>query len=161
RRQRQGRQRRGPALPGRHRRRAGGRGLPRPGRLRQDHRGRPAARRESRRGAGGGGATRGGSELTQPWGGTFSRQASPPPESTPRRSPGVALIVLLLKALWVAFVIATPLLGAWAASSLAAYSNGPVAMAAATGLLLFPGLPLAWEGWAAYRRRRRNDTRPH
>src|SRR5262245_25756629 len=85
----------------------------------------------------------------------------PAPASAPRRSPGVALIVLVLKALWVAFVIATPLLGAWAASSLAAYSNGPVAMAAATGLLLFPGLPLAWEGFAAYRRRKRGDTRPH
>src|ERR1700757_2129670 len=76
----------------------------------------------------------------------------------PRRSPGASLMVLALKALWVAFVIATPALGAWAASSLAAYSNGPVALAAATGLLLFPGLPLGWEAWAAYRRHRRGDA---
>jgi transglutaminase-like putative cysteine protease len=83
------------------------------------------------------------------------------PRPAPRRaSPGLALLVLLLKALWVAFVITTPLLGAWAASSLAAYQNGPVAVAAATGLLLFPGLPLAWEAWSARRRTRRGVTKP-
>ncbi len=82
------------------------------------------------------------------------------PAPAPRPSAGAALFVLLLKGLWVAFVIATPLLGAWAASSLAAYSNGPVALAAASGLLLFPGLPLAWEGFSAWRRERRGVTKP-
>ncbi len=77
-----------------------------------------------------------------------------------RTSPGAALLLLLLKALWFALVIATPVLGAWAASSLAAYSNGPVAVAAATGLLLFPGLPLLWEGYRTYRRRRRGVVKP-
>jgi Transglutaminase-like superfamily len=77
----------------------------------------------------------------------------PAPASAAPRSPGVALILLLLKAVWVAFVIATPVLGAWAASSLAAYSNGKVAITAAAGLLLFPGVPLLWEGWSALRRR--------
>ncbi len=79
----------------------------------------------------------------------------PAPERVAPRSPGVALTVLFLKALWVAFVIATPVLGAWAASSLAAYSNGKVAMTAAAGLLLFPAIPLAWEGISTLRRRRR------
>ncbi len=84
----------------------------------------------------------------------------PSPERPPSRSPGLALFVLVLKLLWVAFVIATPVLGAWAASSLAAYSNGPIAVAAATGLLLFPGLPLAWEAWSTHRRRRRGVVKP-
>lgn len=83
-----------------------------------------------------------------------------PAPRAPRRSPGAALLVYALKTLWVAFVIATPVLGAWASSSLAAYSNGPVGVAAATGLLLFPGLPLAWEAWASYRRRRRGVLKP-
>ena len=82
----------------------------------------------------------------------------PEPRKAPGRSHGVALFVLVLKVLWVAFVVATPVLGAWAASSLAAYSNGPVGLSAATGLLLFPGLPLGWEAWGAYRRRRKGDT---
>jgi Transglutaminase-like superfamily len=85
---------------------------------------------------------------------------APTAARAPRGSPGAALIVLALKALWVAFVIATPVLGAWASSSLAAYSNGPVGVAAATGLLLFPGLPLAWEAWSTYRRRRRGVVKP-
>ena len=83
--------------------------------------------------------------------------------STTRFAPGstgAALLVLVLKALWVAFVIATPVLGAWVASSLAAYSSGPVAVAAATGLLLFPGFPLGWEAWSLYWRRRRGVTKP-
>jgi hypothetical protein len=84
----------------------------------------------------------------------------PPPAPVSQRSPGVALLVLGLKAVWVAFVITTPVLGAWVASSLAAYSNGPVGVAAAIGLLLFPGLPLGWEAWSAFRRRRRGVTRP-
>src|SRR4029453_19503414 len=49
----------------------------------------------------------------------------------------------------------TPALGAWAASSLAAYKNGPVSLAASAGLLLFPGLPVAGEAWAAARRARK------
>ena len=61
---------------------------------------------------------------------------------------------LLLELLWVAVVVLAPALGAWTASSLAAYLNGPVWLAAAAGLLLFPVLPLAWEAWAASRRRK-------
>ncbi len=68
---------------------------------------------------------------------------------------------LVLKGVWIAFVIATPVLGAWVASSLAAYANGPVALAAASALLAFPVLPFAWESWAARRRRRNKSAKPH
>ena len=61
---------------------------------------------------------------------------------------------LLLELLWVALVVLAPALGAWTASSLAAYLNGPVWLAVAAGLLLFPVLPLGWEAWAASRRRK-------
>jgi hypothetical protein len=74
----------------------------------------------------------------------------------------VRLVAIIFKSAWAAVVVATPVLGAWAASSLAAYGNAfgnaSVAMTAAAGLVLFPVLPLAWEGWAALRRRRRGVT---
>ena len=63
----------------------------------------------------------------------------------------------LLELLWVVLVVLAPLLGAWTASSLAAYSNGPVWLAAIAGLLLFPVLPVGWEAWAAARRRRKPE----
>jgi hypothetical protein len=62
----------------------------------------------------------------------------------------------LLQLLWVALVVLAPALGFWTASSLAAYLNGPVWLAYIAGLLLFPVLPLAWEAWAAARRRKKN-----
>jgi hypothetical protein len=67
----------------------------------------------------------------------------------------------LLEVLWIALVVLAPLLGVWTASSLAAYLNGPIWLAAAAGLLLFPVLPLGWEAWAASRRRKKRveDTR--
>ena len=61
-------------------------------------------------------------------------------------------LLLVLRLLWTAFVIATPLLGVWTASSLATYLNGPVALAVASGFLLFPGLPLLWDALANHRR---------
>jgi len=60
----------------------------------------------------------------------------------------------LLQLLWVGLVVLAPALGFWTASSLAAYLNGPLWLAYAAGLLLFPVLPLAWEAWAASRRRK-------
>src|SRR4051812_29010001 len=66
----------------------------------------------------------------------------------------VHLVILVFKLVWVAFVVTTPLLGVWVSSSLAAYQNRPVGVAVAAGLLLFPVLPLAWEAWASYRRRK-------
>ncbi|MEP7123185.1 MAG: transglutaminase domain-containing protein [Byssovorax sp.] len=79
------------------------------------------------------------------------KRPAPPP---PRSSIGGALFVGALKIVWAAFVIATPLLGAWVASSLAAYFNGPAALAASAGLLLFPGLPLLWDTWVTRKRGR-------
>ncbi len=75
-------------------------------------------------------------------------------DPAPRASISGALVASVLKLVWAAFVIATPLIGAWAASSIAAYKNGPTALSAAIGLLLFPALPLAWDAWAERRRRR-------
>jgi transglutaminase superfamily protein len=79
------------------------------------------------------------------------KRPAPPP---PRPSIAGALLVVVLKIVWAAFVIATPLLGAWVSSSLAAYFNGPTALAAAAGLLLFPALPLAWDAWVTRKRSR-------
>jgi transglutaminase-like putative cysteine protease len=69
------------------------------------------------------------------------------------------LLVNALKAGWWLAVIATPLLGAWIASSMAAYHNGPAWAALLAGVLLFPALPLAWEARAAWRRRGRRTAR--
>jgi transglutaminase-like putative cysteine protease len=82
------------------------------------------------------------------------------PPDPEKPSPALGAAAIALKALWTAFVIATPVLGAWLASSLAAHANGPVALAAASGLLAFPTLPLAWEAWASYRRKKAKAPRP-
>ena len=63
----------------------------------------------------------------------------------------------VFETLWVLVVVVVPALGVWMASSLAAYRNGPVWLALASGLLLFPVLPVAWEARA--RRRRMRDGR--
>ncbi len=68
-------------------------------------------------------------------------------------------IVVLLKAVAVILTIATPLLGVWVSSSLAAYLNGPIWLTILTGLLFFPLLPLAWEGFVAWRRSRKAVNR--
>ena len=49
-------------------------------------------------------------------------------------------------------MVALPLFGVWLASSLAAFANRATWQPVAAGLLLFPGLPLLWEGAAALRR---------
>lgn len=64
-----------------------------------------------------------------------------------------------LKALAVAFMFLTPALGVWLASSLAAYLNGPIWAVCLAGLASFPGLPLAWDGWAQYRGRKKRARR--
>ncbi|HEY3352760.1 MAG TPA: transglutaminase, partial [Polyangia bacterium] len=64
-------------------------------------------------------------------------------------------IGLVLKLVITAFVVATPLVGVWVASSLAAYGSAPVWAPVAAGVLLFPALPLLWEGLAGRRRARR------
>jgi transglutaminase-like putative cysteine protease len=73
-----------------------------------------------------------------------------------RPRPGSAIgaaVARALKLVWWAIVICLPALGAWLASSLAAYDNRPPWVAALAGLALFPVVPLLWEGYAAFRRR--------
>lgn len=65
---------------------------------------------------------------------------------------------LLLELVWIVVVVLAPALGVWTASSLAVYEHGPVWLACAAGLLLFPVLPFAWELWAARRRAARKET---
>ncbi len=60
----------------------------------------------------------------------------------------MTLLLAPLRLLWTLLVILTPLLGVWAASSLAAYHRGPVWLAALIGALLCPIWPLWWE-WRA------------
>jgi hypothetical protein len=70
------------------------------------------------------------------------------------------LLVLLVKVSCMAVVYAMPLLGMWAASSLATYLNGPRWVPFAVGGLAFPVVPLAWEAFGAWRRRRRDQPKP-
>lgn len=74
-------------------------------------------------------------------------QVSPRREAPGRRRLPLPLAILvgLLSAVWVAIVLLTPLVGAWVASSLAAYYGAPMALAAGMALLLFPVLPVVWE----------------
>jgi len=71
------------------------------------------------------------------------------------------VVAIVFKVLAWALIIATPVLGVWAASSLAAYANARVSWVVASGLLLFPVLPLAWVGLSEWRRRARGVTKPH
>lgn len=63
----------------------------------------------------------------------------------------LTLVPLAFKGLCIGLMIATPLAGVWLASSLAAFANRATWLPVAAGALLFPGLPLAWEGWAVWR----------
>lgn len=65
------------------------------------------------------------------------------------------VVYWLVRLAWGALVIVAPTLGVWAASSLAAYRNGPVWLVCLAGLLLFPIVPVAWDMWSERRRRRR------
>jgi transglutaminase-like putative cysteine protease len=63
------------------------------------------------------------------------------------------LIGYLIKLALFALVIATPIIGVWVASSLAAHANASTALTVAGGAILFPVGPLLWEAWAAQRSR--------
>jgi transglutaminase-like putative cysteine protease len=69
-------------------------------------------------------------------------------------------LVLALKALAFAVMVALPLLAVWVASSMAALRRGPVWLTLLAGLVLCPVAPLAWEAWSAWRRSRRASKRP-
>ncbi len=56
-----------------------------------------------------------------------------------------------VKLLMALVVLSVPVMGVWFASSLAAYFNGPIWLMVASGALLFPVLPLLWDGWATRR----------
>lgn len=68
------------------------------------------------------------------------------------------LIWFLVKLFLSVLFYATPLIGFWLASSLAAYLGGPPWMAWAAGALLFPIIPGLWEFFASSRRR--SDKKP-
>lgn len=74
-------------------------------------------------------------------------------------SPALGLFGLAFKAVAVVFMVATPLLGVWVASSLAAFANRATWLPLAAGLLLFPILPLAWDGIGTLRARSRSKKR--
>jgi hypothetical protein len=65
------------------------------------------------------------------------------------------LPVLLLKALMTLLVLITPVLGVWLASSLVAYTNGPIWLTVFSGILLFPLVPILWDLWGSKRRQRK------
>ena len=85
--------------------------------------------------------------------------AKPEPKPSTARVVTTSTLLGLLKLLWAVFVGLTPVLGFWLASSLATYRGGEVWLAAVTGLLLFPLLPLAWEGFAEWRFRQKPSQR--
>lgn len=62
-------------------------------------------------------------------------------------------LVLFVKLAATLVALATPLLGVWIASSLAAYSNLRTGLVVLSGLLLFPIGPLAWDVISELRRR--------
>ncbi len=68
------------------------------------------------------------------------------------------VLAVFFKGLAWVLMVAAPLLGVWVASSLAAYANARVGWVVASGLLLFPILPLAWEGLAQWRRARQGKA---
>ena len=63
-----------------------------------------------------------------------------------------------VRALGFLLALLTPIAGVWVASSLAAHDNGPTWLVCLCGLLLFPGLPLLWEAYAAHRRKKKTRS---
>ena len=66
---------------------------------------------------------------------------------------------VILDGLWLLLVLVVTGAGMWLSSSLAAYLNGPVWLAAGLGVLAFPVLPLLWEARAAMKRARHRSPR--
>jgi len=68
---------------------------------------------------------------------------------------------LLKHFIWLFFyflIFSTPLLGVWLASSLVAFINGPTLLAVASGILLFPLLPILWDFKGKRKRKNSNLT---
>lgn len=70
------------------------------------------------------------------------------------------LVAVPFRILWLALVIVAPLTAAWIASSLAAHNGGSIRLAVGSALLLFPVLPLLWEGVSEWRSRRKTKKKP-
>lgn len=73
---------------------------------------------------------------------------------------GLGWLRLVFGGMWLAVLLAPPLVSVWLASSLAAYLNGPRWAAFASGALIFPVLPIAWEIHARSARSRRRPAAP-
>ena len=82
--------------------------------------------------------------------------------STRRGTLGWAFLIIgwLFKLAFVAAAVLLPLLGVWIASSLAAHHDGPLWASLVAGALCFPLLPLGWDLFATWRRKRRGGVRP-
>jgi len=65
----------------------------------------------------------------------------------------------LIKLSFAASAVLLPLAGVWIASSLAAHHDGPLWASLVAGALCFPLLPLGWDLFATWRRKRRGDAR--
>jgi hypothetical protein len=59
----------------------------------------------------------------------------------------ISVIVGITKFIFYGAVFLTPVLGVWLISSLVAYTNGPMWLALASGILFFPLLPILWDAW--------------
>ena len=65
---------------------------------------------------------------------------------------------VLVRGVWIAAMVLTPLFGFWLASSLAAYHNASQWLSLLVGLLLFPILPVGWELFCVWRRNARGTA---
>jgi transglutaminase-like putative cysteine protease len=63
-------------------------------------------------------------------------------------------------AIWVSLMVLIPLFGFWLASSLAAYNNATQWFSLLVGLALFPILPVGWELFYAWRRKKNPKASP-
>ena len=68
------------------------------------------------------------------------------------------LLKHLIRLFFYGLVFSTPLFGVWLASSLVAFINGPTLLAVASGILLFPLLPILWD--LRGKRKRQKDALP-
>jgi len=68
-------------------------------------------------------------------------------------------LVHVLKLVVALLVLATPLVGVWTASSLAAYAGKATWLPIVAGALAFPVAPLAWDAWSELRRKKKKDSR--
>ena len=64
------------------------------------------------------------------------------------------LIGIALKVSIYTCIYLTPFLGVWLASSLAAFSNRSTFLSVLAGVFLFPVLPMLWDLWSSYKRRK-------